>query len=106
MTDDSLTLLLQYDTTTYNLQQSMTVFSSTDKNPSTGEKVVVSGFVIFALIVLTAYTATSAAFLVSIGKNYRNLDEVISSSKAHGVCVSEMVYDVVLEQHPHAVRSW
>eukprot|EP00816_Leptocylindrus_hargravesii_P012834 CAMPEP_0196825136 /NCGR_PEP_ID=MMETSP1362-20130617/92867_1 /TAXON_ID=163516 /ORGANISM="Leptocylindrus danicus, Strain CCMP1856" /LENGTH=1154 /DNA_ID=CAMNT_0042205513 /DNA_START=183 /DNA_END=3647 /DNA_ORIENTATION=- len=78
------------------------VFSSTNKNPSTPEKITVAGFVIFSLIVLTAYTATSAAFLVSIGSGYRSLDDMISSSQNPTLCLPSILQDKFIEENSQA----
>ena len=81
---------------------SCAVFSSTNKNPSTPEKITVAGFVIFSLIVLTAYTATSAAFLVSIGNGYQSIDDMISSSKKINVCIPKSLEGRFIEENPQA----
>ena len=51
------------------------------------------GFAVFALIVLTAYTATSAAFMASsnIKADYSSFEEVIEAGE--NVCVPSAVYD-------------
>ena len=51
------------------------------------------GFAVFALIVLTAYTATSAAFMASsnIKADYSSFEEVIEAGES--VCVPSAVYD-------------
>ena len=67
-------------------------FASTDsvdaqENPSLPEKVMVIGFVIFALLIISAYTASVAAFLVSSTSqvDYSSFDAVIRDPNAR-VC--------------------
>ena len=61
--------------------------------PSVAEKVVGCGFAIFGVIVLTAYTATSAAFMINTSRmgEYQNLDEVIGAGG--NICIPNAVYD-------------
>lgn len=65
--------------------------SNASENPSLAERVVIVGFVTFALIVLTAYTATSAAFMVETSKNgqYGSIDDVLDDNKK--ICINVSV---------------
>ena len=65
--------------------------------PSTAEKFIIAGFMLFALIVLTAYTASSAAALVidDSSMEYASLDDVRRDPSAY-LCIEEAIYDMFL----------
>jgi len=66
--------------------------TNVSEKPSIPEKLVVSGFAIFALLVLTAYTATSAASLVVKEHPhglYSDLDQVAKAGK--NVCIRQVL---------------
>lgn len=76
------------------------VHNSKNYNPNTPEKIVVTGFVIFALIILTAYSATTAAFLVSARGGsgaYTSLDDILKADNAT-ICVHESTVNMFREQ--------
>lgn len=66
--------------------------------PSRAEKFVLAGFAIFGLIILTAYTATSAAFLVTGSVGYESLADVVESGAK--LCISARAYDAFLQEQP------
>lgn len=64
------------------------------------EKIVASGFAIFALIVLTAYTAMSASFMINASQygEYKNLDAVVESRGE--ICILSAVSDQFRSTYP------
>ena len=73
------------------------------EQPSIPEKLVVSGFAVFALVVLTAYTATSAAVMIDDqGETYNNLQEVIDKGK--NICLREAIAETFLSLYPQFSR--
>eukprot|EP00816_Leptocylindrus_hargravesii_P007482 CAMPEP_0196810058 /NCGR_PEP_ID=MMETSP1362-20130617/9897_1 /TAXON_ID=163516 /ORGANISM="Leptocylindrus danicus, Strain CCMP1856" /LENGTH=1085 /DNA_ID=CAMNT_0042184921 /DNA_START=84 /DNA_END=3341 /DNA_ORIENTATION=- len=81
------------------------VHDSKNYNPSTPEKIVVAGFVIFALIILTAYSATTAAFLVSVRGGsgaYTSMDDLLKEDDAT-ICVHVGTLDMFKEEFPAAI---
>ena len=69
-------------------------------DPSVPERIVVCGFAFFALVVLTAYTATSAAALVQkdYGGVYKDLGDV--KSKGKNICIRDQLEDTFLGLYP------
>jgi len=65
--------------------------------PSTAEKFIIAGFMLFALIVLTAYTASSAAALVidDSSMEYMTLEDVRRDPSAY-LCIEEAIYEMFL----------
>eukprot|EP00816_Leptocylindrus_hargravesii_P005560 CAMPEP_0196826460 /NCGR_PEP_ID=MMETSP1362-20130617/93638_1 /TAXON_ID=163516 /ORGANISM="Leptocylindrus danicus, Strain CCMP1856" /LENGTH=918 /DNA_ID=CAMNT_0042207033 /DNA_START=493 /DNA_END=3249 /DNA_ORIENTATION=+ len=78
------------------------IHDSDETDPDMSEKIVVIGFVIFALITLTAYTATSAAFLVSTQKGFTSLDDIINNASHPKVCINQLIFYAFMEKYPLA----
>lgn len=78
-----------------SIQFSFVIFYCLILEPTVAEKFIIAGFMVFALIVLTAYTASSAAALVldDSGPTYLTLNDVYMDSPA-GLCIEEAVFDV------------
>jgi len=76
--------------------------SNASENPSLAERVVIVGFVIFTLIVLTAYTATSAAFMVETSKSsqYGSIDDVLDDNKK--ICINVSVQNQFGDLRPQS----
>mmetsp|Transcript_21736 Transcript_21736/g.33227 ORF Transcript_21736/g.33227 Transcript_21736/m.33227 type:complete len:989 (-) Transcript_21736:869-3835(-) len=77
---------------------------TTIDQPTIAEMIIISGFTIFGLIILTAYTATSAAFLISVGKNIDSLDDILESS-SRKICMSNHVESMFLEEYPESINN-
>ena len=79
------------------------VHSNGESVPTTAEMILISGFVIFGLIVLTAYTATSAAFLVSTGSGYKSYGSLIQENNGDDkICIKAGAYDSFVANNPEA----
>mmetsp|Transcript_24971 Transcript_24971/g.37357 ORF Transcript_24971/g.37357 Transcript_24971/m.37357 type:complete len:603 (+) Transcript_24971:222-2030(+) len=72
--------------------------TSESEEPSVAEKIIIAGFMLFALIVLTAYTASSAAALVvdNTGVKYDNLNAILSSPSAN-LCIENAIADMFMK---------
>eukprot|EP00814_Leptocylindrus_danicus_P000676 CAMPEP_0116006376 /NCGR_PEP_ID=MMETSP0321-20121206/1695_1 /TAXON_ID=163516 /ORGANISM="Leptocylindrus danicus var. danicus, Strain B650" /LENGTH=935 /DNA_ID=CAMNT_0003474925 /DNA_START=114 /DNA_END=2922 /DNA_ORIENTATION=+ len=76
--------------------------SDVSENPSSAEKVIVAAFAVSMLIILTAYTATSAAALVVRDTTkFKNLEDVIQYPSAK-LCIKDILYDSFLTEHPES----
>lgn len=75
------------------------------EKPSKEEKVVIVGFSIFILLVLTAYTATSAAALIASDDNTEiaSLDDVVQYPNFR-LCVQKMLGPQFLLEHPETTH--
>ena len=73
------------------------------EEPTRSEKIIISGFVIFALVVITAYTATAATalYVAYQYEYYSNLGDVLMDSEAR-ICVEAVVRNNFLLEHPEA----
>lgn len=72
--------------------------ANANEDPSKAEKFVLVGFAVFGLIILTAYTATSAAFLVAQQPGYGSLADVVAGGAT--TCVHRKAYGPLLVEHP------
>ena len=87
----------------YSGLRSFTTLDVTDapEEPTRAEKIVISGFVVFALVVITAYTATAATALYVAYQFdlYASLDDVLLDAEAR-ICVHTTIRDSLLLSHP------
>lgn len=73
---------------------------SNKSDPPVHEKIVISGFVIFGLIILTAYTATSAAFLVSVGTTYNSPSDLINEAGTDkNICIAKRAESLLIQEN-------
>ena len=71
--------------------------------PSRSEKVIIAGFVIFALVVVTAYTATAATalFVAYEYEEYSSFVDVLGDPNAR-ICLSRNVLPLFVAAHPES----
>mmetsp|Transcript_4112 Transcript_4112/g.6269 ORF Transcript_4112/g.6269 Transcript_4112/m.6269 type:complete len:497 (-) Transcript_4112:98-1588(-) len=76
--------------------------SDVSEDPSNAEKIIVAAFAVSMLIILTAYTATSAAALVIRDTTkFKNLEDVVQYPSAK-LCIRDILYDSFLSEHPES----
>lgn len=75
---------------------------SQDKIPNSSEQILAIGFIIFSLIILTAYTGSLAAFLVTEDDQleYESVSEMLSDLDAQ-VCAYKEVMVAISDRLPH-----
>lgn len=75
---------------------------SQDEIPNSSEQILAIGFIIFALIILTAYTGSLAAFLVTEDDQleYESVSEMLSDLDAQ-VCAYNEVMVAISNRLPH-----
>ena len=69
-------------------------------NPTKVEKIVVIGFVVFSLLIITAYTATAAAFMVLEGSPvvYESLSDFLSDTNARACTYGSAMQDIIFKE--------
>ena len=100
----------KFSSWTHAIYSSLKSFISGDPDSggplSSAEHVILIGFIIFSVLVLTAFTATATAFLVLNPSNvrYASIYEVIEDENVK-VCTSEGVRDDLLYTYPGLSRQ-
>lgn len=74
--------------------------------PSTAEKIIIAGFVVFALVVVTAYTATAATalYVAYTYQPYGSLVDV-TSYKGTTLCIEKRIEQGFTMAHPEATEN-
>jgi len=74
--------------------------ASVSDRPKMPEKIVAASFTLFALVTMTAYTATSTAVLVAgVPPIFESLSD-IEKERSNTLCVDHKVSDILIRNHP------
>ena len=91
----------RFGSSIYYCLQSFTSGSVENDVEKMAERVVAVGFSVFGLVILTAYTATTAAFLVTGISGFQSLDDVIKAEAS--ICITNRIYEIALMSIPEAM---